>query len=207
MITWIESRSGVPTFLKDDKSLGSRIDPIKEAHSWVDEAVRKVGTSETLVILGCGTGFHCRELMSRRARQSVIVIEKDQEIVEAALAVCQGLNRDQIVCEEDWTHLVSHWLIRNALGGRCSLLPHGPSYQFNREYFLNVEKLFLGRDLTSFLIQLQARPDMEKLFTKDDLESLGEEPISIKTLQSLLDRSEITSTESRIWKVLGELIA
>lgn len=206
MITIEVARSGDPILKKDGRALASTFDPKKEASDWVDKAVQSADPRDTLVILGLGSGYHVAELANRRSRQPLLVVECDSEITAKAREIHPDLHQITIVCEPEWRRLQEYGPIQDTLGNCFKLFEHGPSLHLHREYFQNVVRFFIGRDVESFLLQLKTRPDLYALFDSYRIGAIRDEVISVKTIQSLFKPEAGNSTERRLWRVLEELV-
>ena len=203
MITVETTRSGHSVLRKNGRLLGSSIDPMREAQQWSE----KVGAKTPVVILGLGAGYHVIELMKRAAGR-VLTIEGDAEVVEQALQLCPGLVRRDILVEPDWQKLIQTVRFRDAIQGVFEIAAHGPSIQIEPDYFLNVERLLLGRDKISFLLQLKMRPELLALLDPASIEALATsfDAISVKTVKKLFSARADHSTERKLWRVLEELV-
>ena len=212
MISIEATRSGHSVLRKNGRLLGSSIDPMREAVQWTE----KVSAKNQVVVLGLGTGYHVVELMKRPGAK-VLTIEADPEVVEKALCLNPTLSRHDIVVEPNWQYLVHSARFRDALQGIFEIAPHGPSVQIEPDYFSNVERLLLGRDKISFLLQLKLRPELLALLDADAIALLAEqesgellsaknEAISVKTVKKLFSNRADHSVERRLWRVLEELV-
>lgn len=214
MITIEASRTGVPVLKKDDRWLGSSIDPAREAQSWAERAHAMSRGGETLVVLGLGSGHHVSELYKLRSRQSVVVIENDREVIDGVLRIGREIEREDalqirptdIICAPEWMNLIDHERFRDLLGGVYRLATYGPSAQ-NDGYFKHVERLLLGRDKLSFLLLLKTRPELLAILNTKAIDQIAaDEAISIKTLRRVFSPRAVASRERRLWRLLEELV-
>jgi hypothetical protein len=83
-----QTPAGVPTVIAslpamDPYPLHSRIDPLHEAHLWADLHPLHDGP---LVILGLGLAYPAMELIRRRPRRRIVLVEADPSILQLALS-------------------------------------------------------------------------------------------------------------------------
>lgn len=210
MIIVERSREGRRVLRKDGRLLASSMDPIKEAGTWADQALEGLEPNETLVVLGLGCGYHVEAALALRPDLSLLVIERDEQIARWASEFCPSIPRFDVIVEPDWMRLGESGRVRDVLCGVFRMRPHLPSVLADREYYGRAERFFLGRDKTSFLLQLRSRPDLFALLDADRIAALEEGTISIKTLAGLFNSSPGSSVgpskERRLWKLLEELV-
>lgn len=206
MVEVITARNGKRVLKKDGKLLASAFDPVREATVWADKIKAGVDEGETVIILGMGAGYHVEELALSCPKNPIYVVEKDAEIAERALEICHGLERERVIVEPDWIHLVESDVFREALSGVYRIAIHGPSYQLAPDYYGAVERLLRGRDRLSFLLLLKTRPELLPLLDAEAVSAIGDEAISIKTICRIFSPRSAASRERRIWQVLEELI-
>jgi hypothetical protein len=206
LISIEQARSGHPVLKKHGRFLGSSFDPHKEAASWADRIVNGLGAHDLVIVLGLGCGYHVAELRSRLGAERVVVIENDAEVVSQVLGIFPELVGTQIIVETDWLNLAANDRFRDALANVFRIAIHGPSCQIEPDFFRSVERLLIGRDKVSFLLQLKARPDIWAVLDPQKIASMPDEVISIKTLQGIFSASGAASRERRIWRVLEELV-
>jgi hypothetical protein len=206
LISVEQARSGHPVLKKRGRFLGSSFDPLKEASSWADRIDNGLGARDFVIVLGLGCGYHVAELCGRLGAERVVVIENDTELVAQVLGIFPELVKARIIVETDWLNLAANDAFRDALANVFRIAIHGPSCQIEPEYFRSVERLLIGRDKVSFLLQLKARPDIWTLLDPQKVAAVPDEVISIKTLQSLFADTGAASRERRMWRVLEELV-
>ncbi len=211
-ITTEKARSGHAVMKKNGKWLASSIDPVREAQQWSDTVRISVEETETIIVLGLGCGYHVVELLKICPKSYLLIIECDLKVKEKALQFCPALADASIVVEANWMNLVSHSMIRDALGGAYRVVKHAPSFAIGAlesEYFEAVDGLLRGRDMLSFLHLLKVRPEILCLLDTEllgDTERFQGEAMSIKTMQKLFTQRPNTSRERRLWRVLEELV-
>jgi hypothetical protein len=194
---------------KNGKWLASSVDPVREARQWSEVVL---ATTETIIVLGLGCGYHVVELMNNKPQSSLLIIECDSGVSEQALQICPSLVGATIIVEPDWTKLINYSPVRDALGGLYRVAKHLPSFAAGAretEYFNAVERMLLGRDKLSFLVLLKARPEILTLLDTDllgDNERFQDEPVTIKAIQKLFAQRPNTSRERRLWRILEELV-
>lgn len=206
MINVEKSRSGHLVIRKNGRLLGSSFDPTKEACAWATKAADQIKSDETAFILGLASGYHVMELRKLRPLQLIVVIECDPQVVREAYSIFPELHKVPIVVEQEWLKLADNHLFRDHITDTYKVLTYGPSYQIDCDFFKRAEMLLMGRDKTSFLIQLKMRPELLAILDSDALEKLGDDPISIKTMQKLFSQASLQNHERRLWRILEELV-
>lgn len=206
MITTEISRAGVPILIYDGRALASTFDPLKEAASWAQSVESTLAPGTAAVVLGAGCGYHVAALKALCPRSTVLVLEPVAEVAEAALRFNPSLKEADILVETDRLRVTDHPHVRDALGGVFVPVRHGPTAQIHSRWVADMSAFLLARDKLSFLLQLRMRPELFAQLDPAKIEALGNEPISIKTLQKLFKDSANASHERRLWRVLEELV-
>ena len=207
MISIEQSRDGRKILRKAGRLLASAVDPQKEAATWASRAIDGLDDDSSVVILGLGCGYHVQAVLHRVDKNRVVVIERDQSIADLAYQFCPEIASAKIIVEPDWSRITESGFVRDVLGDVYRLCHHLPSFLADREYYGRIENLFLGRDKTSFLLQLRSRPDLFALLDPERISELGDETISIKTIKGLfVDSPRSSLKERRMWKILEELV-
>lgn len=191
MVVTIETaRGGQPVVKREGRWLASSFDPVREGSAWAKKAAANVQPGEQVFVFGLGSGYHVTELAKLVSRDQFLVFEESIEVANRVFEICPELRAESTVIESDWTKIVEQPNFRDRLSNIIRIAKYGPSCQMSEEYYQKLEKLIIGRDRLSFLLQLKARPgiwsilDAEKIaaFTTGEISN---ECISIKTLQRL----------------------
>lgn len=215
MIEVLASRNGPSVIRLDGRYLASSIDPIREAASWAERALRASGDKPTIFVVGVGCGYHVAALKAlARSEKHVIAMDPSSQIVKHALMFNPTLDPSDIVVEIDKLKWTANQHICDALLGEpFAIVTHAPTAQIHPEWVKETESFLLAREKTSFLLQLRLRPELFAHLDPKKIEAMGNETVSIKTLQSLFrgnglaDRQNpADSRERRIWRVLEELV-
>ncbi|NQU76054.1 MAG: DUF115 domain-containing protein [Planctomycetes bacterium] len=130
--------------------LASRHDPLEEARRWIDCLERIDEDTHTVVVTGCGLGYHVAELLRRRRGGLVVVLEPAIEIVQAAMR-----------CNDFLTDILLRRVVFVVAGERSELF--APLWPYNAE-------LMLGTTLTQHPPSARVRPtgcsDIQRIFTE-----------------------------------------
>ncbi|MEK7357960.1 MAG: hypothetical protein AAB250_16035 [Bdellovibrionota bacterium] len=206
MITIETSRAGVPILKVEGRALASTFDPLKEAASWAQSVEATLAPGTAAVILGAGCGYHVAALKLLCPRSLVVALEPSREVADRALEFNPSLKDEDVVVETDLLRLTEQPRVRDALGGVFVPVRHGPSAHVSPQWTESMAAFLAARDKLSFLLQLRMRPDLFALLDPAKIEALGNEAISIKTLQKLFKDTSAASHERRLWRVLEELV-
>ncbi len=207
MISVETARSGHTILKKDGKLLASSFDPLKEASAWAQQAIQGLRAHDSIIVLGLGSGYHVQELANLVGFDRLLVIECDGEVAAEAFRLFSELPRERVIIETDVKKMVEMDLVRDVLSGVYKIVRHAPSYSSAAAEFGAVEKLLLGRDQLSFLLQLKARPNLWALLDAEKVSTISkDECISIKTLTRLFGPKSFTQRERHLWRVLEELV-
>jgi hypothetical protein len=186
--------------------LASSVDPTREAATWADQVCKAAGAHDMIIVLGLGCGYHVTELLSRRPRSQVIVIESDQQLCDEAFKISPELYDGVVIVQNDWTKLIESQPFRDAVGGIYHIAIHGPTSQLDADYIQSVDALLRGRDKLSFLLLLKARPELVGILDPEAIAKIGLEPVTIKTVTQLFGAQAAGTRERRLWRVLEELV-
>lgn len=207
MIVVETSRTGAPIMKVDGRALASAVDPLREAASWAKSVEATLAPGTAAIVIGVGCGYHVAALKVLCPRSQVVAIESSTEVAAKALEFNPGaLKPGDVIVENDRLKLTEHANIRDAIGGVFVPVIHGPTAQLRPEWSSQMSAFLMARDKLSFLLQLRMRPDLFALLDPKKIEAIGNEPISIKTLQKLFKDSVASSHERRLWRVLEELV-
>jgi hypothetical protein len=212
------ARTGLPVLKKNGRFIDSSIDPAREALAWVEKQApvgQLVGQSvgqlfDQWIVLGIGSGYHVAALVAHLAEskisQPILVIDNDNELVDAAKIICPSLSACKIVVETDWRKLVDNVDFCDAVGSVYKICEYGPSFQIDPVYFKAVHSLLRGREKVSFLHLLKTRPDLLSSLNPQAILKLPDEPVSVRTMCDLFSEQAFSSRERRLWRILEELI-
>ena len=206
MIELEQSRTGQPVLKLNGRYLASSFDPIKEAFAWANRAAADLGSKGAAIIIGAGCGYHIAALKEKCPNILIVALELDAEIAKHALSWNPILSAHNIVIASSLTDLTDEPRLRDALAGTYAVLPHLPTADAHPEWTLQTAQFLLGRDKLSFLLQLRMRPELHCLLDPKKIAALGNEPVSIKTLQRLYSDTATHARERQIWRVLEELV-
>lgn len=206
MIEIVTSRSGQPVLKQDGRLLASSFDPVKEAFAWAKRAAVDIGNKGAAIIIGGGCGYHVAALKELCPTTQIIALDPNAEVIAKALSWNPVLSERNFVIAHDPMALTEAPLLCDAMAGPYAILPHLPTAESNPAWALATAKFLLGRDKLSFLLQLRMRPELHALLDPKKIAQLGDEPISIKTLQRLFAETSANSRERQIWRALEELV-
>lgn len=206
MITLETSRVGVPILKVEGRALASTFDPLKEAAAWAQSVEVTLAPGTAAVILGAGCGYHVAALKLLCPRSTVIAIEPSAEVAAYARQFNPSLLESDVIVETDRLKLTANPFVRDALGGVFVPVQHGPTAQIHQSWSSEMAAFLMARDKLSFLLQLRMRPELFALLDPAKIEALGNEPISIKTLQKMFKETSAQAHERRLWRVLEELV-
>jgi hypothetical protein len=204
------ARSGHQILKKSGRLLASSYHPLKEAATWAEAVMAGLGSSENVIVLGVGCGYHVVELARRLPTGRVLAIESDAGLFEQAKTLCPELGNfvstGAIAMAAKWTELPGSEEFRDFACGAFRIARHLPSCEIDKEFYDGAERLLQARDRLSLLLQLKMRPELLALIDPDAVAKIGDGPISIKTMKALFNGNGIASRERMIWRALEELV-
>lgn len=211
-VTVETARGGQPVVKRDGRWLASSFDPVREGMAWAKKIVSQVRADEQVFVFGLGSGYHVTELAKLLPRDQYLVFEESREVAARVFEICPELREESTIVEPEWTRIVESTVFRDRLPNVISVAKYGPSVQMQDEYYKNIERLLIGRDRLSFLLQLKARPGIWSILDADKIAAFttnqaSTECISIKTLQRLFAEHAVNARERQMWRVLEELVA
>ena len=214
MIARESARNGQAIFKLNGKSIVSSFDPMKEAKTWAETAIKEIGDRETVIVLGAGCGYHLIALREQRASLNILTIEASYEIAEFAREQLSANTEidprvyGEILIAERPIELTESLVLRDIMASRYAMITHPGLASMRPEWTQDMTKFLTGRDFLSFLLQLRMRPELHSLFDEEKIAKLQSHPgpISILTIRSLFSDQAQTSRERRMWRVLEELI-
>lgn len=208
MIEVVQAKDGRTVFVKNGKFLASSFNPIKESETWWANCEGLTKNAKTIFILGLGCGYHVEVAKKAQPNVKIVVIECDHELIQ--LWRHHNPNSDlEIVYESDWRKLFSNSHVNSGIQDRYSVLSHPASLNVEKDYFSNIHRFLLARNVEGLFALLKARPELISDFDDAKLADLARssDPVSIKTLSKIMKPTTYASENRRLWKVLEELIA
>jgi len=167
-ITTAKSGSTSLQLVDGDKviRLHSAYDPLKEAIRAAEEF--NPGRASIIVVCGLALGYHIIALHQRFPDHTILVIEKDNELVSLVkkenplvLSLCSIVHS-----EEEIAAIIETWDIRSFRG--TALFIHRPSYMLKREFYDSMVAI-LHKQISSRISDLLTRFEFEALWIKNIL--------------------------------------
>jgi hypothetical protein len=208
MISIEPSRSGHPVLRKNGRYLASSVDPVRDAEKWLESVGERLSDVPAIVVLGLGCGYHARALLRRKPDLRVVLVESDPEVAKHACEFIPEIAVEMICAEPDWTKLLDHAALRTITSGLFRVVRHPSSCQADSAYYDRAEALLLSHDRLGFFLQLRDRPELLRAMLMDRLDSLPQQPVSVKSVLSVLRPTGlgVSERELLLWKILGELV-
>lgn len=202
----VAAKNGNWVLKKDGRWLSSSIDPVREAHQWLERSWPSDRGYESAILVGLASGYHYRALRERHSDLDIVVLEQDSRVIEQVLKIHADIDPQDIIDASDINKISSLWRVQSLFQSVFGIFVL-PSVN-ETEWLHSVVQEILGRDSLSFLRQLRGRPELMAIMKPEALASVSEvgSAISIKTISSLFDSKQTISHERKLWKILEELV-
>lgn len=202
MIEILVGNRNLRVIRRNGRLLASRFDPVQEAENWVRLHSEFLSDVQAVFVLGLGSGYHIKSLMSRTSAK-IVVIEPDRELIEAVSSIHAEL---PVVMEspQSLNEVRSSLQIRTALMSSFVVLTHAPS--LTESSLLNDTARFLrAREWGALTWQwrLKGHADLD---THPRVDSVGDKALSIYDLERTEFVQNSNERERLLLKALRELV-
>ncbi len=212
MLEWIPTPYGemVPTF--NGNLLASKVDPVKEARSWVAHHRRQVESARAHFILGVGAGHHIYELGQTYPDREFICFEYLENLsVSVLYSQIRTLTNVELLVGCDEKKIFKNERVQHALGNLFTIFVHVGSNQIKPEYYLHLRSALTARDWKSFNQVLKFRPPEDLFLNELNFAPKSQSLLSIKEINEFITESTVRQNielndAEMIWSALGELV-
>lgn len=192
----------------------SLVNPGREAAQWVDlQTVRlkAVRSSEPVVVLGVGSGFHLSHLRTVMGEKGfsgqLIGVDTCKESIAFAKARVANVSFVEVDLAEGVEKFVMRPEVSSWLAQTHTFLKHKPTFMRSGVDLRTVEGWMLARTPEAFSAQLKLRPQIAAGLNAGRATQIAECPlISIRDLSKIWDISAEVKSDRRIFRVLEELV-
>jgi hypothetical protein len=185
MLEAFRTTSGEPAFSYNGRLLCSKVAPYKEAQSFIEKHKDQLATSESVFLLGLGSGHVVERLRATYPFLKIVVVEVDTALIEGVSnCFAFSLMNIDIVHAADVSTLKGRHEVIKALAGVYTVLRQTSSQWLNADLYNAAEELLTGRSPDAFTYLLSVREDVREALRP--LVEVGG-PATIKTLNSNLD--------------------
>lgn len=205
----ITAKSGDLIFKYDGRLLSSAIDPIREAREWVNRWRSRIATSQRLVILGWGSGYHLSEIAREWPLLKILAIGAEPELLTELHMIPDQFSRTITfaTCAEA-TELLSINEVRQFMRQSFTLLEHSSLTNLNVSLYSEIKERLLAREPMFFSDWVRREPRLMQMFPLQAIPG-GEvtQILSIKDLERFINvRQNLKSKDVMIVRALRELV-
>lgn len=185
------TKKGLPVPIVNGIYLHSNLDPIKEAKTFVDAHLNKINSSEKLLILGLGFGYHIKEindyLDNNKLKKEILILEPNKDLIKK-FHCYSDIKNINILGTNDVDLLFLDEEFTNFLLEKPSILIHINSFNINKKFytfFLNYhsdktiksistllptkyQRDFFNSSASNFKEHIEQIDNKDHLFTKND---------------------------------------
>ncbi len=198
MIDVLKTKTGDYTLRWSGRLLASQVDPRAEAAKWVQQVSATLRGCRTVFVIGAGAGYHLLELAELFPHISILVLEKEQKIINAVRASLEisFLGVDFIATGK--TDVFANAGVRKALAaGTYRVLIHPSARVVDAQHAVDIAADLNGRTPHGFQEILDIRED-------SSLELLSPPDEKSKKLLSIRDLD--LQSAPATYQALGELL-
>lgn len=168
------------------KWICSSIAPLKEAADWVTAHTSQFNNIESVLVLGLGCAHHIVELKKSNPALRILVIEAYPEIIKASLKQYPlDIFESDVVCIDNENGVFDSERVRSFLSRPYTVLKFGPATSTNPAFYGKIEQHLSARTEFGFKMITSLRRDLAEHLGLDQLRLVGDEMISIKTIEQL----------------------
>lgn len=200
MIEWQNNDRGIAIPHVEGRPLCSKANPEREADIWVEKTLSKLyASTDAIVILGYGAGFHVRALQKKTSLKIYVV-----EMLEG---ISQSVSSSQDLTMIHLSHVSdiwSHGKIKELVSKRFQIFQHYPSTSpFLKDYDLLRHNL-TARHRPAFRKHIEHTVPNAILANVDFEES--KDLLSVRDISEHTTIHKTSNQKSYLWKILGELL-
>lgn len=203
----LTAQSGEPILKWEGRLLASQMDPHQEAIRWVARVREQLASSERVIVLGFGCGYHLEELARQFSQLQILVLGFEEKVQEFAKSLCHRPQVEWFLCT-DLSDLMGSPILRRYLAGSFELLEHPSILNLNLALYRELKERLLARDPLFFSEWVRRETRLSPLFPLRAIPGGNTKRLlSIKDL----DRMVGTKTEADVFdvaaiRVLRELV-
>ncbi len=200
MVKWQTNDSGMAIPYIEGKPLCSKVNPDREAKAWAERAVgRLYKSTDTLIILGYGAGYHVEELR-KITKHNIVVFEVIEEIVSSALEDKQL----KVIFFSKVDDVLKNIKLKDMFSKKFQVLQHYPSTSPFLGEYESIRHAITARERSAFKTQVDLHLPSPLLANMNFSES--DELLTAKDISTHLTQSKTSNPKSYIWKILGDLL-
>jgi hypothetical protein len=208
MLEWVATPYGemVPKF--NGTLLASKVDPLKEARTWVVHHRPQIESADRHFLLGVAGGHHAAELSRQYPSKEFLCVEYVADLsISVAYAQLRTAVNVEMIVGQDLKNILKNERVQKALGGLFTILTHQPSYGVAKDYYDGLRDALTGRSWRAFNGILKFRSAEEMFLNEINFTPKEDDLVSAKDVVSFVEgREGEKSDDEMIWLTLGELI-
>lgn len=208
MLEWIATPYGevVPKF--NGTLLASKVDPLKEARTWVAHHRKQIESAERHLLLGIGGGHQVMELAMQFPDKEFICIEVLESLsFSNQYAQIRAQTNIELILGRDEKKIFKNERVHKLLGDVFTILKHIPSWQVSPEYYGKIQSAFTAHDWKAFNQALKFRSREEMFLNELNFSQKASDELTAKNIVDFIESKEGDLSDSEmIWMALGELI-
>jgi hypothetical protein len=208
VLDWVSSSRGDAIPRWDGRLVTSRIDPWREAETWVAAQAARIHDARTVLVFGIAGGFHVDRLCRQCPGKPIIVIEAEPAFLSSPSSVIRDLvQRIAVHAGVDPPALLGLADVQTAVKDVYAVLPHPQAARINPLYYRRASAVLLGREVESFNDLSRIRGSACRLPPSPNPANEPAAAISVRTIVDAADPAAASVTdETRIWLCLRELL-
>ena len=201
------SPSGHTIWSENGRALCSRVDPLKEAVSWVDHHAGDITTSQVVIVLGLGCGYHLVELIRRFPIKKILVLESNPELVDEVQELHgSALGTIDILTGKKIESFLESSRLQKALTKIFYLAEFRAGTAPQHDFYENLRNYILARERLGLQYHLRWRENLAEVL---DLRAIFMSPnylLSIKDLVDSIQPDRQGSHSARVLQALREFV-
>ncbi|OFZ17856.1 MAG: hypothetical protein A2Z20_05760 [Bdellovibrionales bacterium RBG_16_40_8] len=206
MIERSQSRNKKNILTRNGHLLCSQIDPMREAQRWVDKHRERLSSQKRAIILGVGCGYHLVALEKMLPALDILAIDTEIEPIDFT---CREHSLDlmntKMILINNSCEFKENQKIQNVVKTRYDVLKFAPATAMNEKTYALYLNYLVGRTEEGLQFLLSHRPNLKNALNYELLSSVGNDLISIKTIEAAAIHKE-QSRENLIFLALRELV-
>lgn len=211
------AKSGAEVLLVEGLATASLVNPEREAGQWADMQMGRLKATdpnEPVVVLGVGSGFHLKALMTAMINLSsgsavprLVAIDTCRASIEFARVRLPSVEMILADVAAGADSFFTDPVVTSVLTQAHTLLRHKPTISRIGQPLRVVETWMVGRTSEAFLAQLKLRPEIAAALNPARAAKVADAKLlSVRDLSKMWDISSELKSDRRIFRVLEELV-
>lgn len=208
VLDWVRNLRGDAIPRWDGRLVSSKVDPWKEAETWIAARAARIHDAGTVLVFGIGGGFHVARLGQLYPGKPMIVIEAEAAFLSSPSPLIRDLVQQiPVHAGVDPPALLGLADVQTAVKDVYAVLRHPPALRISPMYYQRASAVLLGREAECFNNLSRIRGSACRLPSSPRPPDEPAAAISVRTIVDVaVPAAAAVTEETRAWLCLRELL-